>query len=103
MHESPIACSLDAVNLERRLAEIKALGAGSFLSYRDEGARHVLRFKGDARTRQRLEAILAAERDCCPLLELDLQRAGGQLVLSIAAPAEAAAMAAALASQFVSP
>jgi hypothetical protein len=102
MNENPIACSLDAANLERRLAEIKVLGHDSLLSHREEGHSYVLHFEGDSRTRKRLEAILAAERECCPFLDLDLRQVGDQLVLSIAAPAEAAAVAAALASQFVS-
>lgn len=102
MNENPIACSLGATELENRLAEIEALGAESLLSRRQEGERHVLRFSGEPRTRQRLEAIVAAERECCPFLDLDLNREGDQLALSIAAPAEAAAVAAALAERFLS-
>lgn len=102
MDEKPIACSLSAERFERRLAEIETIGADSLLSYRDEGTGHILHFKGDSQTRERLEAIVAAERECCPFLELLLRDEGEQLVLSIGAPAEAAAVAAALASQFVS-
>lgn len=102
MNENPIACSLGAEELEDRLAEVEALGADSLLSHREEGAAHLLRFKGDARTRQRLEAILAAERECCPFLDLNLKREGDQLALSIAAPAAATAVAAALAERFLS-
>lgn len=102
MNGNPIACSLDAEDLQSRLAEIEALGAASLLSYGQEGEQHVLRFRGDARTRQHLEAIVAVERECCPFLELDLTPDGEQLTLSIAAPAEAAAVAAALAERFFS-
>lgn len=102
MDENPIACSLGAADLGNCLAEIERVGADSLLSHRREGAAHILCFKGDARTRQRLKAILAAERECCPFLELDLEQDGPQLVLTIAAPAEAATIAAALAERFFS-
>lgn len=100
MNDKPLACSLSAGELESRLAEIEGIGADSLLSHRQEGAAHVLRFRGDSGTRQRLEAVLAAERQCCPFLELNLAHEGEHLVLSIAAPAEAAPVAAELAASF---
>lgn len=87
MNENPIACSLDAANLERRLAEIETLAADSLLSHQGEGANHVLHFEGDRRTRERLEAIVAAERECCPFLEFDLTEEDGQLVLHVGSSA----------------
>lgn len=102
MDGTPVACSLNADDLKRRVAEIETLGDDSLLFHRYGSTTHLLVFDGDARTQQCLEAILAAERECCPFLELELKREDDRLVLSIAAPAEAAAVAAALASQFVS-
>jgi hypothetical protein len=102
LDENPIACSLGPADLGNRLAEIERIGADSLLSQRREGSTHVLSFRADAHLRQRLEAILAAERECCPFLELDLEQEGPQLVLTIAAPARAAAIAAALAERFFS-
>jgi hypothetical protein len=75
----PIACSLSGPDLQKRLEEIAAVG---------ETARRLgdeLRFPADAVTRERLEAIIAAERHCCPFLIFDLQETGDELALSIGA------------------
>lgn len=100
MNENPIACSLDTAALANRLAEIESIGAGSLLSHHREGAVHALAFRVDAQTQQRLEEVLAAERECCPFLKLDLKQGEEQLTLTIAAPAEAAAVATELAASF---
>jgi hypothetical protein len=39
-----------------------------------------------------LDALVAAERECCPFLTLTVVRAGGAVVLEVAAPAEAQPM-----------
>jgi hypothetical protein len=95
--ELPIVCSLTATELPARLAEIEALGRDALLRREADGR---LRFRGDERTRERLEAIVAAESQCCAFLDLDLRRDGSEIVLSIGAPAEAAGVADALASAF---
>jgi hypothetical protein len=99
--DTPIACSLNASQLEQRLAEIAAVGSASLISHTREGDRHLLRFRDDATTRQRLEAIAAAEAECCSFLELLLSEDAGELVLSIGAPEEAEAVAAELAAAFI--
>ena len=66
----PIACSLSGPDLQQRLEEIAAVG---------ETARRLgdeLRFPADASTRERLEAIVAAERHCCPFLAFELRETG---------------------------
>ncbi len=93
----PIACSLTAAELPTRLAEIEALGRDALVCRQADGR---LRFRGDERTRERLEAIVAAESQCCSFLDFELRRDGTELVLSIGAPAEAAGVADALASAF---
>ena len=93
----PIACSLTAAELPARLAEIEALGRDALVRREADGR---LRFHGDERTRERLEAIVAAESQCCSFLDFELRRDGTELVLSIDAPAEAAGVADALASAF---
>ncbi|MDQ5834495.1 MAG: hypothetical protein M3550_15805 [Actinomycetota bacterium] len=77
---TPIACSLSADELPRRLAEISALGKDALLSVSPDGA---LRFRADHATRRRLEAIIAAESLCCPFLSFDLQEEAGALVLRL--------------------
>jgi hypothetical protein len=90
----PIACSLSGPDLQQRLAEIAAVG---------ETARRVgdeLRFPADASTRERLEAIVAAERHCCPFLIFELRETGDELALTIGASDEAEPIAAELRDAF---
>jgi MerR family transcriptional regulator, copper efflux regulator len=95
--DRPIACSLSATDLSARLAEMKRLGGDALLSADGEGT---LRFRGDMATRARLEAIVAAEADCCPFLDMHLREEAGALVLEIRAAQEAAPVVAELVSAF---
>jgi len=97
---TPIACSLNAGDLERRLAEIAAVGATSLISRETHAASHRLRFRKDQGTRQALEGIVAAESKCCPFLDLLLEERDSELVLCIAAPRDATALADELARAF---
>jgi MerR family copper efflux transcriptional regulator len=81
--ETPIACSLSAEELPERLAQMRAIGRDALLAVTPEGT---LRFSGGASTRQRLEAIIAAESQCCPFVRFELAYDRGELVLSISAP-----------------
>lgn len=96
----PIACSLAVDDLRRRLEEITALGAASLDGRGIDGDAHVLRFRRGPGTRRRLEAIVAAESECCGFLDLELSEERGDLVLRIAAPVEGSAMADELAHAF---
>ncbi len=100
MTDKPIACSLDASDLSRRLAEIAALGEASLIAHEAEAGTHVLRFRPGEGTQTRLERIVAAERRCCPFLELSLDERGGELLLTVATAPEGQAAAAALAAAF---
>lgn len=93
----PIACSLGADELPVRLAEIGTLGKDALLSVSPEGA---LRFRRDEATRARLEAIIAAESQCCSFLSFDLQETADELVLRITAPEGAEPLAADLVNAF---
>jgi hypothetical protein len=96
----PIACSLGASDLERRLTAIAEIGAKSLLGRETDGKRHLLRFRSDAETRQRLEGIVAAEAECCSFLDLTLEEDGSELVLTVAAPEDGQAVADELAAAF---
>jgi hypothetical protein len=99
-NEDPIACSLGVGALEQRLAAITEVGAGSLISRRAEGGPHLLCFRADVATRLCLEEIIAAEAECCSFLDLSLDQQPGQIVLSIAAPGDAEALAEGLANAF---
>jgi hypothetical protein len=96
----PIACSLGAGELQQRLGAIEEVGARSLLSrtMQDEG--HLLRFRPESGTRRQLEGIIAAEAECCSFLDLSLREDEGELVMSIAAPKDAQALADGLADAF---
>jgi hypothetical protein len=101
--QDPFACSLDSGALEQRLAAIAEIGAESLISHRAEDGRHLLRFRADAATRTRLEEIVAAEAECCSFLDLSLGQEADELVLSVAAPRDAKALADGLAEAFARP
>jgi hypothetical protein len=90
----PIACSLSGPELEERLEEISAAGRDA-VRVGDE-----LHFPADAATRERLEAIIAAESRCCAFLSFELRESGEELALSISAPKEAEPIAAELLNAF---
>jgi hypothetical protein len=92
-NDTPVACSLGADELKQRLAVIAEIGADSLISRDIEGDRHLLRFRANAAARRRLEGIIAAEAECCSFLDLSLSEEEGELVLSIAAPKDAQALA----------
>ena len=76
-----ISCSLDARSLDRRMADLGAIGSHGLL-----GAR--LRF--DPALESRLAAVVEAERSCCAWLDIDLERGDGWVELRLGAPPEAA-------------
>ena len=82
----PVACSLGAAELERRVAAIAEVGAASLVSRSMANGRHLLRFRATGRTQRCLEEIVAAESECCPFLDLLLTDENDEIVLSIAAP-----------------
>src|ERR1043165_841906 len=86
--ETPIACSLGASDLRQRLSEIAEVGADSLIERGTVGERHLLRFRSDAKTRRRLEAIVVAEAKCCSFLDLSLEEQGAELVLTVSAPGD---------------
>jgi hypothetical protein len=100
LRELPVVCSLGPTDLEKRLADIVEVGAASLIARTSDGGRNLLRFHSDATTRQRLDAILAAEAACCAFLELSLSERAGELVLVIAAPEAGRELADGLAAAF---
>ena len=95
--DTPIACALSPTDLSARLAEMKRLGQDALLSVDGAGT---LRFRADGDTRARLGAIVAAEAECCPFLDLNLREEANELLLTIAAPEGAEPIAADLIEAF---
>ena len=95
--DTPIACTLSAAGLSARVAEMKRLGRDALLSADGAGA---LRFRANGDTTARLEAIVAAEAECCPFLDMDLREEAGALVLEIRAPQGADPVVAEMVSAF---
>ena len=95
--ETPIACTLSSEERPRRLAEIEALGRDALTGAAADG---MLRFRDDPAIRARLAAIVAAESECCPFLDLELSASDTELRLAIRAPEEAEPVARELADTF---
>jgi hypothetical protein len=82
----PIACSLGPSEMSARLDEIADVGRTAFIAFERSQRTLTLRFSAAAHTRDRLEAIAAAEAECCPFLDFELEARDGQLVMTIVAP-----------------
>jgi len=87
--ELPIACLLSVPDLTERLAEIAELGRAALLDARNDGTRAELRFAAEQGVRERLDAIVAAESQCCAFLAMRVSDARDAVVLTIDAPAGA--------------
>src|ERR1700712_1401181 len=84
--ELPIACSLSATELPERLAEMAALGDAALLDVHHAGAHAELRFAAEAGGRERVEAVVAAESECCAFLRMRVTDAADGVLLTIDAP-----------------
>jgi hypothetical protein len=98
--EPPIACSLSAAELSKRLEEMSAVGRDALLGVLPDGT---LRFRADERTRERLDRIIAAESLCCSFLRFDLAEESGELRLAVTAPEGAEPLASDLVDAFGRP
>ncbi|MBB4661791.1 hypothetical protein [Conexibacter arvalis] len=88
---APIACSLSAAEMPKRLAEMRAIGAAALLTADRTDTTAALRFRASQDTRDKLAAIVAAESRCCGFLSFDLHDETDAIVLTITSPADAAA------------
>ena len=83
---APQACSLTAPAAAARAERWRTLLAGGLLEAGplDGGAR--LTFRDDSAIAAEVDALIAAERECCPFLKLTVARAGERLVLDVVGP-----------------
>jgi hypothetical protein len=98
--ELPIACSLSATELPERLAEMADLGRAALMDARIEPGRAWLRFAAGAGVRDRVQAIVAAESECCAFLTMRVTDEPGAVVLTIDAPEDAGVVLAELVEAF---
>ena len=89
----PIACTLSATDLRARAEELRALGGDGLLDASEDGGRAVLRFRPDPSIRERVEAVVAAESECCAFLHFEVEHGDDATVLTISAPNGGAEMA----------
>jgi hypothetical protein len=87
--ELPIACSLSVTDLTARLRAIADLGRDALLDSRIDGAGAHLRFAASPGVRDRVDAIVAAESECCAFLTMRVAEERDGVRLTIAAPAGA--------------
>jgi hypothetical protein len=85
--EIPIACSLSATDARTRIADWKhLLDRAAVTRTPVEGGTRVALAPLDG-VREELGRLLAAERECCPFLDFELEDSEG--VLAVTIPAEA--------------
>ena len=90
MKELPIACSLDAAQLAERKERWRALEEHALISTErtENGARQ--RYRGGAAIEAELRDLVALEAECCPFLDLRVERVHAETFLEISGPPEAA-------------
>jgi hypothetical protein len=82
-----IACSLDAMGQQARLAQWRdALAAAVSREETSEGVRYA--FVADAQAEQHIRDLAAAEHRCCSFLEFEVTRRADRVLMNITAPAE---------------
>ena len=84
--ELPIVCSLSATDLTVRVAQIAELGRDALIDARCDATHAELRFAAGDGVRARVDAIVAAESQCCAFLTMRAAEVGDAVVLSIDAP-----------------
>jgi hypothetical protein len=82
----PIACTLTATDLRARGEELRALGGDGLVDASEEEGRAVLRFRPDPSVRARVDAVVAAESECCAFLDFEVEHGDDATVLTISAP-----------------
>lgn len=84
--DQPIVCSLSATDLSERLAEIASIGNDALLHVRNDGRHAELCFATGRDVRERVDAIVVAESQCCAFLAMRVTDTPDGVVLRIDAP-----------------
>ena len=86
----PVACSLTAAEQSERAAEFRELTRRALADRRREDGRVVLSFRARPGVAEQVEDLARRERECCPFLEISVERGEGLVALSIGARPDAA-------------
>ena len=88
MAELMKACSLSPADAAGRAEEFRAL-ARRFLVARDRSQDEVLlHFRDEPGVGDTVEELARRERECCPFLDLRVERSAGEVILAIGAGPE---------------
>jgi hypothetical protein len=79
----PIACTLSGGDRRARATAIRELGGRALIGVEAGDRRARLRFHGE---RERIEAVVAAERQCCGFFQFTMTRDGEETELEIRTP-----------------
>jgi hypothetical protein len=82
LDELPIACTLGATDAAARLARWRALSEAR-LSVRRTADRLVVRYEPRSGVHAELDALVAAERECCAFAKWEVSRDSKHVVLQI--------------------
>jgi hypothetical protein len=85
--DTPIACTLSAAEQARRFAASDAIAGRWMLDATTTDSGVSMRFRAGAE--HGLRELIAAESECCPFLEFELNRDGPDLRLTVEGPAMA--------------
>jgi len=78
-----LACSLDDEELAARRAEWRALAKRGLVESVPNEGRFTATYRGDDETARVLEALVEAERECCPTIDWRLEREGELIRLNV--------------------
>jgi hypothetical protein len=92
MSDLPIACTLTSDGMAARLALIDALTADGLIDRTPTAAGLRVRLRDSPQIEERTRELIAAESLCCPFLDFNLDRDGGDLVLDVTGPQDARAV-----------
>jgi hypothetical protein len=84
--ELPIACSLGAAALPVRQAQMAGLGRDALVEAHVDRTHAELRFAAGLGVRERVQRLVAAERECCSFLTMLVDAAPDEVRLTIDAP-----------------
>ncbi|HZN88070.1 MAG TPA: hypothetical protein VFB44_03775 [Thermoleophilaceae bacterium] len=83
--ELPISCTLGPSDGAERRRRWEALADAGAASARRSGHRLEVRYRAEPGVRDELEALAAAERDCCSFVTWDVSRDRDEAVLHVRA------------------